>query len=299
MKVLCVGQSAYDITLPMSGYPIENKKYKINHQIECGGGSSNNAAYLLSLWGNEVYLASSIGKDFYGEKIKEELKSVGVNIDYFEEIENVNTTTSYIINNTLNGSRTILTNKNPLMHFTNSKKIDLHPDVIFLDGNDYQMSLEVLKENKEAMKIIDAGSMKEGMQELCEMCDYVVCSNDFAKEFSHINFQYEDMNKIKEAYDILDQSFNGKVIITLESHGSFVKIDNDYYLIPSILVNSVDSTGAGDIYHGAFTHFIMHGYELKKAIYYSNIAGALSVTKIGSKNSMPKLEEVLSHHELW
>lgn len=298
MKILCVGQSAYDITLPISGYPIENKKYKINNQIECGGGSSNNAAYLLALWGNDVYFASSIGKDIYGKKIKDELVSVGVNIEYLEEIENVNTTVSYIINNILNGSRTILTNKNPLMHLSR-QDINVIPDVIFLDGNDYQESLNILKQYPNALKIIDAGSIKEGTEELCKLCDYIVCSNDFAKEYSHIDFKYDDIDEIKKAYNILDSSFPGIVIITLESHGSFLKVNNEYYHIPSIEVDSIDSTGAGDIYHGAFTHFIMHGYELKKAIYYSNIAGALSVTKVGSKASMPNLDEVLSYHELW
>ena len=73
MKILCIGQSAYDITLPVTDYPRENKKIKIgNSKVECGGGACNNAAYLLGLWQDEVYLASSIGKDFYGERIKEE-----------------------------------------------------------------------------------------------------------------------------------------------------------------------------------------------------------------------------------
>ena len=66
----------------------------------------------------------------------------------------------------------------------------------------------------------------------------------------------------------------------------------------SISVESIDSTGAGDIYHGAFTHFIANGYDLLEAMKYSNIAGALSVMKIGSKNSMPNYEDVIKYHEL-
>ena len=99
MKILCLGQSAYDITIPVNEYPIENRKYKIHDVFACGGGSSNNSAYLLAKWGNEVYLASSIGKDDYGKNIKKELQNVGVNIDYFEEKEDIKTSTSYIINN--------------------------------------------------------------------------------------------------------------------------------------------------------------------------------------------------------
>lgn len=296
MKILCIGQSAYDITLPLEDYPKENKKYKIKDSITCGGGSCNNAAYLLSLWGNDVYLASCIGNDEYGKKIKEELVSVGVNIDYFEEI-NTKTTISYIINNLSNGSRTIITDKNANMHFHKIQDIDIQPDVIFVDGNDQELAYQVISHNENAIKIIDAGSLKEGTINLCKVCDYIVCSNDFAKDYTKINFDYNDIESIKKAYDILSDDFKGKVIITLESYGSFVKINNEYLLVPSIKVKAVDSTGAGDIYHGAFTHFITHNYSLLDTIKYSNIAGALSVTKIGSKNSIPKEEDV-KHYEL-
>lgn len=298
MKILCVGQSAYDITIPTDGYPEENKKYKINEVLECGGGSANNASYLLAKWHDEVYLASPIGMDDYGKKIKEELLSVGVNIKYIEEIDGVHTTTSYIINNKVNGSRTIVTNRDSRLHFSYDFEIDLEPDVILFDGNDFEMSLKVINKYPNAIKIIDAGNMKEGIVELAKRCDYVVCSNDFAREYTNINFNYQNRLQIEEVYDKLASDFNGHVIITLEQMGSLTKINNEFKLVPSIKVESVDSTGAGDIYHGAFIHFIKEGYSLLDTMKYSNIAGALSVMKIGSKNSMPSLEDVVNYHEL-
>ena len=102
--------------------------------------------------------------------------------------------------------------------------------------------------------------------------------------------------KIKEVYDVLQNDFNGKVIITLEENGSFTKINDEYVQVPSIKVIAKDTTGAGDIYHGAFTHFISHNYSLIDAMKYSNIAGALSVMKIGSKNSIPSYEEVIKEN---
>lgn len=298
MKILCLGQSAYDITLPVEKYPIENKKVKINNKkIECGGGSANNCAYLLGLWGTDVTLASPIGKDYYGEQIKEELKRVNVNIDYFKELD-IETTTSYIVANLNKGTRTIITNKNPLMKYSDDFMIDEKFDVILLDGNDYELALKVIDNNPNALKIIDAGGLKKGTLELCYHVDYVVCSNDFAKEFTKINFEYTDLDSIKEVYEILKEEFRTNIVITLESHGSFTKIDEEYVLVPSISVKCVDSTGAGDIYHGAFTYFISHGYSLYDAMRLSNITGALSVRHIGSKASMPKLEEVLNFNEL-
>ena len=50
MKVMCIGQAAYDITIPVNEYPVENKKIRFDERIECGGGSSSNAAFLLAKW---------------------------------------------------------------------------------------------------------------------------------------------------------------------------------------------------------------------------------------------------------
>lgn len=298
MKILCIGQSAYDITIPVDSYPEENKKYKVNEVFECGGGSCNNAAYLLAKWHDEVYLASPIGMDDFGKKIKKEAESVGVNTKYIEELENVPTTTSYIINNKENGSRTIITNKNPRLHFSYDFNIDIKPDIIVFDGNNIDTAINVIRNNPQAIKIIDAGSKRDEIVELSKYCDYIVCSNDFAKEYTDINFDYNDISTIYEVYDKIAKDFKGKLVITLEQFGSLTKIDNEFKLVKSIKVESVDSTGAGDIYHGAFTHFISQGYSLLDTMKYANIAGALSVMKIGSKNSMPALEEVINYHEL-
>lgn len=299
MKILCIGQSAYDVTLPVTDYPKENKKMKIgNSKIECGGGACNNAAYLLGLWKSDVYLASSIGKDFYGERIKKELQTVNVNTDFFEELDDIETTTSYIIANTTKGTRTIITNKNPLMRFTNLNKITIKPDVILVDGNDYELASKVITENPDSITIIDAGSIKEGTVDLCKKVKYLVCSNDFAREYSKIDFNYDDIETLIKVHQKLENDFQNTVVITLESRGCFTKINNQYVIIPSIKVDSVDSTGAGDIFHGAFTYFIANDYSFYDALRLANIAGALSVRKIGSKNSMPTKEEVLSYHAL-
>lgn len=296
--ILCVGQSAYDITIPVNEYPEENKKYKVSEIYECGGGAANNAAYLLAKWHDKVYLASSIGNDEYGRKIKDELTSVGVNIDLFNEVDNVKTTTSFITANRSKGTRTILTHLDKSMHYPADFNINIKPDVILFDGHDVDLALRVANNNPEAIKIIDAGSLKETTVLLAKYCDYIVCSNDFARDYTGIDFDYSDMNKICEVYDKISNDFNGKLIITLEANGSLIKMDDGFKLVKSINVESVDSTGAGDIYHGAFTHFIANGYNVIDAMKYSNIAGALSVKKIGSKNSMPSYEDVINYHEL-
>ena len=67
--------------------------------------------------------------------------------------------------------------------------------------------------------------------------------------------------------------------------------------MPSLKVEAVDTTGAGDIFHGAFTYCIANNYSLEKTLKIANITGALSVTKIGSKNSIPEKEDIKKYEE--
>lgn len=296
MKVLCIGQSAYDITFPMDHYPIENKKIRIENKVECGGGSASNCAYLLAKWGINTYFAGVIGNDYYGSKIKKEYDEVGVNTKYLQIDSNFPTTSSYIIANTSIGTRTILTSRDKNIKMKTGIVDDLF-DFLLFDGYEKEFSMEVIRKNPNAIKILDAGSMKEATVELAHIVDYVVCSHDFAEDFSKVKIDYNDINTIIAAYDGLKAEFKHNVIITLEDRGCFTYIEGKgYTLIPSIKVKAVDSTGAGDIFHGAFVYSLAIGFNLEKALMFSNITGALSVEKIGSRLSIPNLESVIDRY---
>ena len=297
MKILCIGNAAYDITLPLNHYPEENKKIRLDYpKVECGGGSASNCAYLLSKWGLEVYFAGVVGDDYYGQMIKKEFESIGVNTKYLEINKDVVTTSSYIINNTSKGTRTILTNKGENTVMSNIEIEDEDFDIIFFDGYEYNFAKEAIRKNPNAIKIIDAGSLKENTIELAKMSNYVVCSKDFAEDFSNEKVDYRNVRTLMKIYDELKKTFKGEVIITLEDHGCFTYLDG-YKLIPSIEVDNQDSTGAGDIYHGAFTYCIAKEYDIITSMKISNIAGALSVTRIGGRYSIFELDEVMAKYK--
>lgn len=290
MKALCIGQASYDITLLMDTYPKENKKFRAKSKIECGGGSASNCAYLLSKWGINTTFAGVIGNDFYGSKIEEEFKNIGVDITYLEKNSEALTTSSYIIATEDKGTRTILTNRNIKNELTIPYNHDKY-DVIVLDGYEKNFAMKVLEDNPNAITILDAGSLKEATVELAHHVKYLACSNDFARDYTKMELSYENLNTLIPIYNKLKEDFGCEVIITLEDKGCFVKTDK-YKVISSIKVDVKDSTGAGDIFHGAFAYFISNGYPLEEALKLSNITGALSVTKVGGRNSIFELDQV-------
>ena len=119
---------------------------------------------------------------------------------------------------------------------------------------------------------------------------------ELAEDLSKVKIDYNDFDTIVAAYQELKKELKGNVIITLESFGCFTCINGLYKIIPSIKVKAVDSTGAGDIFHGAFVYSLAMGFDLEKALLFSNITGALSVLKIGSRLSIPDLDKVESKY---
>ncbi len=290
MKAICIGQAAYDITLPMDHFPIENKKTRSRDKIECSGGSACNCAYLLAKWGIDTYFAGVVGDDYYGSRIKEELNKIGINTKYLEMNPEYSTTSSYIIANTTNGSRTIITHR-PKELILEDKKVDEKFDVILLDGYERDFANKIIDNNPKAIKIIDAGSMKEATIELARKVDYIVCSKDFAEEYTRKKVDYQNLTSLVIIHRILEKDFKNKIIITLEDKGCFV-YDDGYKLVPTLKMKAVDTTGAGDIFHGAFTYAIANKFDMIKTLKMANIAGALSVTRIGGQFSIPTLDEV-------
>lgn len=293
MKIVCIGLASYDVTIPVEGYPLENTKTRVQNLVECGGGPASNAAYLLGKWGEETYFLGVVGNDYQGEFIKKEFENVNVNTKYLELNNSFKTPLAHIIANTEKGTRTILTYREK----QNMKPIslDFEPDIILMDGQEIEMSLELIRKYPKALKVIDAGRCKREILELCILCDYIVCSKDFAEKVANIKFDFEDMNTFREIYTKLKTIFETNIIITLEDRGCMYEESGKIKMLSSLKVNSKDSTGAGDIFHGAFIYGLAHNYPLEQILKIANVAGAISCTKIGGRYSVPSKEEVFAN----
>lgn len=288
MKVLCIGHATYDITIPVDNFPLENTKVRVQERVECGGGPASNAAYLLGKWGVDTSFAGIVGNDYFGKQIRDEFRKVNVNIDYLEFSNVYQTPYSMIIANKENGSRTVLSYHNNSLKMSDID-ININPDIILIDGQEAEISRKTIENNPKAISIIDAGRDKLEIIELCKIVDYIICSKSFAEKVSNVTII--DNSTLDSCLNTLNNLFKGKVIVTLGEDGCAYK-DDTLKIIPSYKTKAVDTTGAGDIFHGAFIYAISNNWDLDKALKFSNIAGAMSSTKVGGRNSIFELKEM-------
>ena len=130
---------------------------------------------------------------------------------------------------------------------------------------------------------------------MCNEVDLIIASLDFLEGFVNKKINTED--ELKDAYLQMQKYYDKELIVTIGRLGSMGMINEEPVLVPSIKVDEKDSTGAGDIFHGAFIYGLIHGMSLEDNLKFSNIAGALSVRKIGARNSFPDFEEVMKLYE--
>ena len=81
------------------------------------------------------------------------------------------------------------------------------------------------------------------------------------------------------------------VIITLGVRGAFFTDGQNEILVPSLKVKAVETTGAGDAFNGGLATAIAEGMPMETALKFATCTAALSVTRLGSSQSMPRREE--------
>lgn len=82
------------------------------------------------------------------------------------------------------------------------------------------------------------------------------------------------------------------VVITLGKDGAYVKEKEEYTMIPAKEVETIDTTGAGDVFCGAFSVYLSENHTLTESVEFANAAAALAVTRMGAQSAIPYKREI-------
>jgi sugar/nucleoside kinase (ribokinase family) len=291
MDVLCIGHAAWDRIITVAEMPAEDAKTEAIDLSESGGGPAANAAYLLAKWGSRTSFAGVVGADEAGRKIEADFRSVGADTRLLEVRQGHATPTSFIIVSQRYGTRTIITRKVPTEPLRLAQPLAEPPKVLLFDGHEPDASVAALEQYPSAVSILDAGSLREGTRNLAERVHFLVASERFAAQVMgwpslRTREDYEDA--VKELYRLNRHN----VIITLGIRGLVHGTDQNCTHLPAFSAITVDTTAAGDIFHGAFAFGVLKQMALTGTLELASMAAALSVERRGGRASIPALEEV-------
>ncbi|MEY3288629.1 MAG: hypothetical protein RLZZ419_871 [Pseudomonadota bacterium] len=283
IDVLCVGHASYDLVFSVDHHPAEDEKISAEGLVSCGGGPAANAAVTVAKLGFKSAFAGYLGQDIYGEKHYQELLQYGVHTDLI--IRDTAPTPLSTVLVKPNGKRALINYKGKTSPLP-SKAIDfssITSKVILFDGHEPQLSLSLLKaiRNESIPTVLDAGSVHEGTLALMKRVNYLVCSEKFARQFA--GDEETALTRLAKV--------SSTVVITLGERGLIWQRGQERGILPAFSVNAIDTTGAGDAFHGAFAAAITSKMNWLKVLRYASAAGALCCTKMGARSGLPSKEE--------
>jgi len=286
IDVLCVGATSYDFVFWVNHHPDSDEKTTADAFIRCGGGPAANASVTVARMGLRSAFAGYLGSDIFGQMHLEELKAAGVDTSFVVRGEYPTPLSSVLVNPS--GERSLV-NYRDTDSVLPVESVDfsiIHPEVILFDGYEPELSRSLMNDAhaKGIKTVLDAGSLNKGTSQLFDKVGYLVCSERFAYELTGASSPDTAMETLF--------SYSPYVVITLGKNGLIWKNAGGKGRISAYPVDVVDSTGAGDVFHGAFAGCLAMGKEWIEILTYSNAAAALCCTKLGARTGIPEGVEV-------
>jgi sulfofructose kinase len=310
IDVLCVGLAVYDLVFQVDHHPGADEKCFAAGLVKCGGGPAANAAVAVARLGGTAAFAGYLGRDIFGAMHFEELIAEGVSTDLVvrdrKSIEDgpqsirpgkpvpgpVATPISSILVKP-DGKRTVVTNQDTTL-VLEPGEVDfdrVRPRTILFDGHQPAISLPlaVTAKARKIPTVLDAGSVHKGTLELAPLCTYLVASEKFARDLSKQKDPVRALEYLGKIAPVAVITLGEAGLVWASGAGPQKSLRGNLESFP---VDVVDTTGAGDIFHGAFALRIAAGDGLMSALRFASAAAALGCSKMGARAGIPFRAEV-------
>ncbi|EHR9463950.1 sugar kinase [Salmonella enterica subsp. enterica] len=296
VRIACVGITVMDRIYYVEGLPTEGGKYVAKRYTEVGGGPAATAAVAAAKLGAQVDFIGRVGDDDTGNSLLAELESLGVNTRYARRYTQAMSSQSAIMVDA-KGERIIVNYPSP----------DLLPDADWLNDIDFSQWDVVLADvrwhdgAKQAftlarqagvMTVLDGDITPQDISELVALSDHAAFSEPGLARLTGMS---EAIDALKEAQMLT----NGHVYVTRGSEGCNWLEKAAVRHQPGFTVKVVDTTGAGDVFHGALAFGLASGYAIEEAVRFASGVAALKCTRPGGRAGIPDCEQTRSFLSLF
>jgi ribokinase len=291
VEVIGLGQASVDYLGQLPRYPHEDEKIELEClEIQCGGPAST-AMVTLSRLGIAAAFMGSFSDDSFGKKIQQGLEDEGIDATFSKVTTGYRSQFAFIGVSPGHGMRTIFWHPSTTPPLA-KEDVDLskfpRAKILHLDDLMVAAAHEAALQAKDRglLIVLDAGTMREGILEVIPLVDVLIASEHF-----HVPFLGAEKD-IEEVLHTLFEYGPGEVIVTRGDRGS---IGWDGYRIiiqEAFPVNARDTTGAGDVYHGAYIYGVLQGWDIEENMRFAAAVSAMKCRFLGARKGIPSLTEV-------
>jgi len=285
-----VGLNATDTLLITSHFPAYGGKVPFHEEILSPGGQVASAMVTCARLGLRTKYIGTVGDDERGRVQMESLQGSGVNLDDVQVRANCANQSAYIIIDQSTGERTVFWQRPDCLALSPGEIREEQitgARLLHIDGHDtpaVEKAASIARANGIPVTV-DVDTIYPGFERVLRNVDYLLASSEFPGRWTKIDDP-------RRALDTLQKEYGMRVAaMTLGAHGALALVDGEFHYSPAFVVNCVDTTGAGDVFHGAFCYAVLQAMPIGEALDFSNAMAALNCTAIGARGGIQGAEE--------
>jgi len=290
LDVVGVGLNATDTLLIVPQFPSYGGKVPFKQEITSVGGQVASAMVTCQRLGLKTRYIGSVGGDERGRLQLESLREAGVDIEHVQIRPGCPNQSAYIIIDQTTGERTVFWHRDDCLRMDPAA---ITADqlrgarLLHIDGHDTAAVERAARLAREAgMPVtVDVDTIYHGFDRVLPSVDYLIASTNFPVQWTNERDPFK-------ALELIQQEYGMKVAaMTLGAHGSLALCGGSFHYSPAFVVNCVDTTGAGDVFHGAFCYAVLEGWPIARCLEFSNAMAALNCKALGARGGIGTLQQ--------
>jgi sulfofructose kinase len=287
--VVGMGLNSVDFLTVVPEFPAANSKMKMLQFSKQGGGQVATAMVALSRWGVKTKYIGKVGAEELGQFSLHSIRQEGVDVSSVTIEPNATNQFATIIVDGSTGDRTILWNRDDRLMYREGelRKEELcRGKLLHLDGHDIHAAIQCVRWAKEEriFTVVDLDKVEPLTSALIKEIDFLITSSRFPALYTGISDQ-------KDAFLELQKHTHGFLCATLGHSGAMALVNGEFLYAEGFKVEAVDTTGAGDVFHGGFIYGLLQNWEVEEILRFANAVAALKCLDLGGRRGIPTLEK--------
>ena len=287
--VVGVGLNATDTLILVPRFPAYAGKEPFVDEMYSPGGQVASAMVACAKLGLRTKYIGTVGDDERGRIQIDSLQGTGINLDHVQIRQGCANQSAYIVIDQSTGERTVLWRRSDCLRL---EPDEIKPEMItcarllHIDGHDTAAvgrAASIARQHNIPVTV-DVDTVYHGFDKVLPNVDYLITSSEFPVRWTGEGDPFRALILIQEEYGMKVAA------MTLGSFGSIARMDGKFCYSPAFVVNCVDTTGAGDVFHGAYCYGVLQGLSMRDTLDLSNAMAALNCTAIGARGGIQDLD---------
>jgi sulfofructose kinase len=288
--VVGVGLNATDTVLIVPRFPAYGGKAPFTREFYSVGGQVATAVVTCARLGLRAKYIGTVGDDERGRIQMDSLRASGVDIKHVQQRANCPNQSAYIVVDESTGERTIFWNRPDCLAISPAQ---ITPGqiacarLLHIDGHDTAAVEHAARiaRDRGIPVTVDVDTIYAGFDRVLPLVDYLIASAEFPARWTGIEDPFAALVAIQR------KSGMRVAAMTLGAQGALAYSEGRFHYSPAFAVNCIDTTGAGDVFHGAFCYSVLQEMPIADALEFCNAMAALNCTEPGARGHIANVEE--------